>query len=230
MLLYWNYASAEYCTKGALPPEPLVLPYGKQLENSPFISKDYAKIWRAIENGYVTQPSDCPPVRLISRYGFLVRCPGKVLIRRLSKKLRFRKFESDRAMFGIIEVGGDFWPKSDSGFIASWISGSEFVKIQTGILVFFPAQYYLYQGPLPNKSLLKQTANFDVMAGLEYANTQRMVEINNEKYSVADLNIIIKLPDLGETVNLNSGDPIAWFFLVPTKKAINLEHLEVDSI
>jgi hypothetical protein len=227
-MLYWDYANAECRAVGALPPEPLVLPYGEQPSNSPFISKDYTKIWRAIESGYVTQPSDCPPVRLISHYGFLVRCPGKVFIRRLSETMRFRKFESGRAMFGITEVGGDRWPEGDSGFIASWIAGSEFVKIQTGILIFFPTRYYLYQGPLPNTTLLKQS-NIDVMAGLEYATNKRMTEINSQQYGVANLNIIIQLPNLGETINLNPGDLLAWFFVVPAKGAVRLKHLGLSS-
>lgn len=224
-MLYWKYKDPKFSAAGALPPEPLVLPYGKQLNSSPFISKNYTKIWRAIENGYETQPSDCPPVRLISNYGFTVRCPGKVFIRRISNKRRFRNFESDRATFGIAEVGGDPWPESDSGFVASWIAGSEFIKIQTGILVFFPIEYYLYQGPLPNINLLKQP-DINVMAGLEYATKKRMTKIHGKKHGVADLNIIVRLPILEKTIHLDSGDLLAWFFTVPTKKTSYLKHLD----
>jgi hypothetical protein len=227
-MLYWDYENAECRAAGAIPPKPLVLPYGKQSSNSPFISRDYTKIWRAIESGYKTEPSDCPPIRLIAHYGFSVSCPGKVFIRRLPEEMRFRNFQSERAMFGIVEVGGDPWPKSDSGFIASWIAGSEFVKIQTGILIFFPTGYYLYQGPLPNTILLEQP-NINVMAGLEYATPKRMTEINGKQYGVVNLNIIVRLPALEKTVSLNPGELLAWFFVVPTKGAFRFKHLDLSS-
>ncbi len=212
-MLYWNYQSVQCRDAGAIPPEPISLPYGKRSKQSPFSSKDYTTVWRAIENGYITQPSDCPPVRLIANYGFSVCSPGKVIIRRLPKHLPLRGFESDRAMFGFAEVGGDPWPNSDSGFIASWIAGSEFVKVQTGIVIFFPTDCYLYQGPLPNTSLLSQP-NIDVMAGLEYPSKERVVEINGKYYGTANLNIIVKLPQGEETITLKSGDFLAWFFVL----------------
>lgn len=225
-MLYWDYENAECLAAGAIPPESLALPYGKQSRNSPFTSKDYVTIWRAIESGYLTQPGDCPPIRLIANYGFSVRCPGKVFMRRLPERIRLRKFESDRALFGVAEIGGDHWPKSDSGFIASWIAGSEFVKIQTGIRIFFPAEHYLYQGPLPNVVLF-QESSLDIMAGIEYAAEKRMTEINGRQYGVANLNTIARLPTVGNTVNLKRGDLLSWFFVVSTKKSLFLKQLDL---
>lgn len=223
-MLYWDYETPESRTAGAIAPERLSLAYGERAPDSPYADKSYASRWRAIEEGYVTQPGDCPPVRLIAHYGYAVRCPGKVRLRRLEQRLGSRDFKLDCARFGIAEVGGDIWPQSDSGFIASWIAGSEFVKIQTGIVVYFRADHYLYQGPLPNTAL-SNLLNVEVMAGLEQAVESRRVNINGNQYGYAQLNIIVRLPPVGSMCEIETGDLLAWFFPVPGTNSITLERM-----
>jgi hypothetical protein len=222
--LYWGYESEACRQAGALPPVPLALDYGKRSSDSPFVSGDYRTIWRAIEAGYEVKPGDCPPVRLIARYGWIVRCPGAVVMRRLPERLAVRELGKERARFGIAEVGGSPWPQSDSGFVASWIAGSEFVKVQTGIWIYFPEGFNLYQGPLPNPGLLPAT-NIEVMAGIEYWTAARTQRIRGEVYGVAMINVIVRLPPLARVACLAPGDPIVWVFPVPPQGALALEPL-----
>jgi len=217
--LYWTFLSPAHAAAGAIPPEPMRLPYGEQSPASPFRSGSYGEIWRAIERGYSTYPSDCPPVRIISRFGFIVHCPGRVCIRRVETPRRERIFAENYAAFGMAEMEGDPWPASDSGLIASWILGSEFVKIQTGIRVLFPHGQYLYQGPLPNRTLIAN-AQADVMAGLEYASHKRTVHMGGHRWGVADINVIVRLPPVGETLQFTRGDGLAWFFLIPSHQTL----------
>jgi hypothetical protein len=207
--LLWSYETAACESAGALPPESMRLHYGERDPQSPYSSRDYATIWRAIENGYQVKPSDCPPIRLIARYGVIVRCPGTVVLRRLERRASVREFEPGCARFGIAEVAGDTWPVGDSGFVASWIAGSEFVKIQTGIVMFFPKRYCLYQGPLPNRTLIRD-ADAEVMAGVEYAVPSRIRTIDARRYGVADMNVIVRLPPAGTELRLPRGAALAW--------------------
>lgn len=223
--LFWGYKEETFRDFGALPPEPLNLPYSKRSMDSPFFSGDFSTVWRAIEAGYTVKPSDCPPMRFTAKYGYAIRCPGAVTIRRLPQRLNCRVFEEDKARYGIAEVGGGKWPCSDSGFIASWIAGSEFVKIQTGIDFFFPASCCLYQGPLPNRTLFDYK-KIEIMAGIEYAKGNRSRVLHDRSYGIANLNVIIRLPPLGETLHIDRGQLLSWVFPVPLKKSISLKQIE----
>lgn len=222
MRLYWDYESAAHREAGALAPEPLELPYGQQAPTSPFRSRDYATRWRAIEGGYRVVPADCPPIRFISRYGLGLRCPGDVHLRRLAMPLLDRIIDPAQAAFGLMEVRGTPWPDSDSGFVASWIAGSEFAKIQTGVVVYFPREFCLYQGPIPNHLLLDNQP-LDVMAGIEYANPSRLIAIAGAPHGVARLNIIVRLPS--DSLKLARGALFAWAFLA-LKTKVELLRLE----
>lgn len=223
-MLYWSYEAEACRAAGALPPERMQLPYGVRDRASPFGTRDYATIWRAIERGYEVKPGDCPPVRLISRYGVVVRCPGRVRARRLPERSATRSFSEEHARFGIIEVGGDAWPVGDSGFVASWIAGSEFIKVQTGIGIHFPADGYLYQGPIPNRGLVDDSP-VEVMAGMEYVNDNRVREIAGRRYGLAHMNVIVRLPPADRVLELSRGTPLAWVFPVHASSQVQLSAL-----
>lgn len=212
MKLYWSFEGAECAAAGAIPPEPMSLAYGRRAKDSPFRSQNYRQRWRAIEAGYRVVPSDCPPVRLIAGYGLLVRCPGEVRIQRSAEPRPERIYDGDRAAYGLAELGGTPWPVGDSGFVASWISGSEFAKIQTGIRIHFPAHMHLYQGPLPNETLLEGHRP-EVMAGLEYASAANLEHIGGIAYGVATLNVIVRLSQ--KPMVLHREEALAWVFPVP---------------
>lgn len=220
--LKWAFESQLVKKYGAIPPENLDLKYALRLQKK---EKDLS---RAVAKGRKVHPYDCGPIAVIARYGFSVRCPGNVILERNVNILTEREFGDDYAAFGESIIKGDAWPNSDSGFIASWIAGSEYVKIQTGILIFFPKNSHLYQGPVPNSSLMD--IHFQTMAGIEYGNPIRQCTINNILYNYSSLNIIVRLPPTGETLALKRGQEIAWFF--PTFKAseFTLSILNPESI
>ena len=224
-MLYWEFADSDVVRAGAVPPEEMSLPNRHRAPNSPYAGS-FGDRWRKIEKGERVVPSDCPAIRIIARYGIMVRSPGRVVLNRLDTRRPFREFGRHRTRFGIAEIGGDRWPRSDSRFIASWITGSEFVKIQTGILIYFSANELLYQGPLPNACLLDQQPDLQVISGIEPARPASFRLIDGKRYGVAEMNIIVRLPPLGKILRISRMDPLAWVFPVAPLRKAHLARLE----
>ena len=220
--LFWAYENARVRDAGTLPPEPLDLAYGTPA------GPPVRDLQRAAALGRPVTPADCGPVRVISRYGFVVRCPARTVLRRAEHPVGERVFTDTSACYGHAEVGGDPWPAGDSGFVASWISGSEYVKIQTGIMIFFPPDMYLYQGPLPNTQLLDH-ATAEVMAGLEYPSKDRVwTRDDGDSLAWSSINVIVRLPPPGRALQIDSGAPLAWVFPVPSRAAVHLARMPVS--
>jgi hypothetical protein len=224
-MLLWTYLSTQHREAGAIAPVPLSLPFGRQRAHSPIRTNNYADRWRRIEAGEQVEPSDCRPVRFLAHFGFVVACPGRVVVRQLATPEKGRVLTPDYARFGAIEVSGDLGQKSDSLRIASWIAGSAYAKIQTGILIFYPSAQGLYQGPLPNDALLNVPHNRYVMAGIETNKGKNTVLLEGQEYSVAELNVIISLPEIGHEIAIDKGEPIGWFFPIPNLKEVTLHQL-----
>jgi hypothetical protein len=216
--LIWAFENARVRDAGALPPEQLSLDYG--------VREPGSRTHRghpADPNRLVT-PAACGPVRVISRYGFVVRCPGELTLRRLEQPARERVFEPGLARFGLAEISGTPWPIGDTGLVAGWISGSEYVKIQTGVMILFPADVFLYQGPLPNSQLI-EGYRAEVMAGLEYPNPARVLEHEGRTLNYASINVITRLPEIGEVLHLHRGDPLCWLFAVQPIQTATLRRM-----
>jgi hypothetical protein len=211
--LIWRFAQG--VPSSALPPEVARFDFGRQDARSPFRDRSYLARWRAIEGGYQTLPADCPPVRAISAYGFIARSPGTVRVRRASAPRRERLLGPGRAAFDVTEIEGDEWPDSDSGLVASWIMGSEFVKVQTGIELLFPNDVWLMQSSLPNRSLQPRGSDLDVMSGVEPPSSNRREELDGHSWTVSPLNIIVRVPPAGRDASAGRGDALAWFFPRP---------------
>ncbi len=150
------------------------------------------------------------------------------MLQRAERHRPERFLSAERATFGFAEIGGDAWPVGDTGFIASWISGSEYVKIQTGVLLFFPRDMHLYQGPLPNAQLV-DGSGLDVMAGLEYSTKDRLWPHEGTNLGWSSINVIVRLPPVGQTVEVAAGDPLCWAFLVPGRSALRLSKLPLGA-
>ena len=195
-------------------PQPMRLGYGIQEASSPFRKGDEIEVDRAIHTGYRVKPADCPAVRNISRFGYVLSCPGEVRLERQETYRLERDVRQGCARFGFAVLHGDSWPGSDSDLVASWITGSDYVKIQTGIDILFPSDRQLYQGPLPNADLVA-TSGLTVAAGLEYFNRERSLTIDGKDYGIANMNVLVRLPQLGVTQRIAAGDPVAWFFDLP---------------
>lgn len=209
--LRWRFAAGAPDT--ALAPAPACLPFGEQPPSSPFRQRSFTGRWRAVEHGYRTRPGDCPPVRALSRYGFVARCPGAVRLRRRAAPLGERLIEPGRAAFGLADLEGAPWPGSDSGLVASWILGSEFVKVHTGLEILFPRDCWLFQGPLPNQS--PGAGIPEVMAGVEPSSDARTLVLDGEPWTVTPLTIIVRLPATDRLVEIDQGQELVWFFAVP---------------
>lgn len=213
-MLYWRYLSEEHKAAGALMPQPMRLRYGIQEASSPFRKWDEIEVDRAIHRGYRVRPADCPAIRNISRFGYVLRCPGEVRLERQQTYSLERDMRPGFARFGYAVLHGDSWPGSDSDLVANWLTGSEYVKIQTGIDILFPSDRQLYQGPLPNAELVER-ADLAVAAGLEYFNRSRSLSIDGQEYGIANMNVVVRLPELGVTQKIAAGEPIAWVFDLP---------------
>lgn len=217
--LRWRFAAG--VPEVALAPAPARFPFGCQPPQSPFRRRSFAGRWRAVEHGYQTRPGDCPPVRALSRYGFVARCPGAVRLRRRATPLRERLIQHGRAAFGLADLEGAPWPGSDSGLVASWILGSEFVKVHTGLEILFPRDCWLFQGPLPNSP--NDEGLPQVMAGVEPPSEARTAVLNGEPWTVTPLTVIVRLPAAGRLVEIERGQELLWFFAVPPGGAWRLE-------
>lgn len=219
--LRWAYDS-DVAKEKAFAPTSLRMDYGMRRQ------KKENNLPRAVAIGRRVHPYDCGPIGLISKYGFSVRCPGKVSFQRNPFPERERIFAHDYSAFGDAVVSGDGWPQSDSERVVSWVSGSEYVKIQTGIIVFFPIGTYLYQGPLPNANLLD--LKFETMAGVEYGNASRNCSIDGVNYHWTSLTVIMKLPAIGEIVEIDRGEEVAWFFPVLRPSGLSLLKVEANQV
>jgi hypothetical protein len=212
--MYWAFDNLESKRAGAFPPEPLDLPYGHRPAGARRLRG--AELQRAYTaTGREVHPSDCGPIRMIARFGHVVRAPGRVVIQRESPPRKWRDFQDDSSAYGAVRVSGDPWHGSESGFVAGWISGSEYVKINTGILVLFPRSDVLHQGPVPNRQLVDDpdfaSARLDVMSGCEYFVPDRSRVVDGSPYGIAAINVIARAPRGDEVVEIRKGQIIAWF-------------------
>lgn len=229
--MYWAFDNARSKQAGAYPPEPLDLAYGHRAEGAsaprgPELQRAYTLSAREVG------PSDCGPMRVISRFGNVVRAPGAITVGREKPARKWRDFQDDSSAYGAVRVSGDPWHGTESGFVASWVAGSEYVKISTGIIVFFPKGHFLYQGPVPNRQLVDDlgvaSEQLDVMSGLEYFVPARSREIDGQMYGIAALNVIARAPWNGSTVEVSRGEIIGWFHLVAPPTIQNIWQLPND--
>ncbi|MFF5985902.1 hypothetical protein [Prauserella flavalba] len=226
--MYWAFDNLKSKEAGAYPPEALELSYGQRSAGEhrlrgPDLQRAYTVVGREV------RPSDCGPVRVISRFGYAVRAPGHVILQREEPQRKWRDFQDTSSAYGAVRVGGDPWHGTESGFVASWIAGSEYVKISTGIVVFFPKGHLLYQGPVPNRQLVEDphvaTERLDVMSGLEYFVPARSREIDGYPHGAAALNIIVRAPQDDSVVEVHKGQIIGWFHLVASAASQTVDQL-----
>lgn len=229
--MYWAFDNIKSKDAGAYPPEPMELSYGHRPAGSDKLRGTELQRAYAV-SGREVSPADCGPVRVLSRFGHIVHAPGRITIRREEPELKWRDFQPGSSAYGRVRVGGDPWHGTESGFVASWIAGSEYIKISTGILVYFPKGYLLYQGPIPNQQLVDDPTivpdQLDVMAGMEYFVPGRSRELDGHTYGIAALNIIARAPYSNTIVEVRKGQAIAWFHLVAPPTSQNLKPLPRD--
>lgn len=120
--LWWSYENQAVKDIGSFPPEPLNLIESKMAPDSPYRLKDRERIDQTLrDTNYKTQPNDCGPYRLISSYGFVARAPADIII--------------ECSENNEVNISSVKWPYSENGYIAVPIANSEYLKINTGIMM-----------------------------------------------------------------------------------------------
>lgn len=226
-MLFWTFASADFAVAGALPPEPCDFSYGRPRRESPYLSRsEYGAKWQALEAGFRVEPSDCPPMRAMARTGFLFRCPRFVEIEGQSFQAD-RQFEAGSSRHAAMRIRGESWPRSDSGYVASWIAGSVYLKIQTGILLICPRETSLLQGPIPNADLEPASLHLRGYFAIEHFNQNRAVRLKDREYYAVEMNFIYRVPNIGEAIKIDTGTPVGWV-LALAEERLRLEPLAED--
>ena len=205
--IYWRYQSNEARAAGALPPESARFDYG---ERSPGQGRGatYAERWRAIESGARRAPSDCPPMRAMSHTGFVVRTPVRTILTGRDYDAQ-RSFSESMSSGGAIEVSGAPWPNSDSGYVASWIGGTEYLKLVSGIQLVCPKDLAVMQGPVPNSDLVEDAVALDGYTAIE--RSTRKALLADGRNFIVELNFIYRAPPPRTRIVIEAGDVIGWF-------------------
>lgn len=210
MILYWTYLSPAHKAAGAMSPTTCDFPYGRFDPLSPYARRlDYVERSRAIESSYKVQPSDCPPMRAMAKTGLIFRCPSLVEAEGIQYRSD-KEFSDHSSSHGALRVSGTPWPGSDSGYAASWISGSQFMKVQTGIILICPRGLGLFQGPIPNADLISDCLRLTGYSAIEYYSSRRRFLNMGDEYFTVEMNFIYKAPETGCRIEIKPGTPIGW--------------------
>lgn len=216
--IFWNFNSIESKETGALPPIKTKLEFSSFKHDSIYHLESFIEKKRAIEKGYIVTPQDCPAIININNYGFLFKSPGNIKVTYKENYFTDKLFSNERTEHGHFIIEGDYWPRSDSDKILSWITGSKFFKIQTGIDVYFPINYSLYQGAIPfGEEYDKQ--GFNIWQGIEIFSKNRVIEINGKSYCICNINFIGTFKDGINSFEILKNDPIGIVYpVIPTRK------------
>lgn len=225
--LYWDYSFDNAMNFGATPPLNTSLGFSKPKDNGLLTSKDFLSKKRKIESGYIVDPNDCPAILSINNYGFIFKSPGDVKVKIKDLYISNRIIKSDKSIHGYHEIYGQYWPHSDSQKIASWISGSKYIKIHTGIIVYFPEEYILYQGPIP-QGKEKDIQDFVVWEGLETYNKERSIKIDNRNYGMANINFILSPKHSNTSFEIVKGQILGVVYPILKRNKFKLEKLNYN--
>lgn len=181
-----------------------------------FISYSWREKRQLMEAGYIIEPNDCPPIRNLCNYGYEFYSSAYVRIERLTNKQK-RKFTNNYTINGYYKYSGDICKLSDSGFYASWLGNSEYIKIITGLVVYCPVGYGLFQGNIP----YYKNKDFEVFSAIEYKNSMGVYEYQNRKYFMVEINAVIKVKS--NLLEIKRGDPLGIFYPMLKRTSINIE-------
>lgn len=186
-----------------------------KVEGKSYFSHDWKKKRELMESGYIVQPNDCPPIRNINSYGFEFFSAGDSRVVRHDRRLP-RKTLVEHATNGFYTHSGDKCAVSDSGFLTSWLANSEYFKIITGIVIYCPVGFGVYQGPVPYHTI----PQLSVLSAIEYGNSNGVFFIDGRKYFAVEMNLVCKL-DTGE-LQLKKGQSLGAFFPVLNPSSFRL--------
>lgn len=136
IVIYWE---REYST--AFPPERLKLDFHP---HRPMMSNMALEEQRALAaSGYKVLPDDCGPVRTVGNYGWLIRCPVDVKLRRTASGVQWQSppILPEERLLGY---------KSFTGMYVDLILNSGYPKLCCGVRLYYPKHVGLMMKDLPN--------------------------------------------------------------------------------
>ena len=210
--LYWE---KEYST--AFAPERLKLEY---CPHRPMMTNMSLEEQRELASGgYKVLPDDCGPVRMAGQYGYLIRSPAEVRMRRAGEGFEWQSPEirSEERLLGY---------KSFSGMYVDTILNSGYPKLCCGIRFYYPHQIGIMLKDLPNHFYHFPKRGFSVWEGIksqEYKLTPNLYDFL-PGYDAFVSNVLLRLEE--DMVTIQRGDPIALVIPVMLPKSFTLEELK----
>ena len=210
--LYWE---REYST--AFPPERLKLEY---CPHRPMMTNMTLEEQRELAaGGYKVLPDDCGPVRMAGQYGYIIRSPADVRMRRAGDGFEWQSPEirPEERLLGY---------KSFSGMYVDTILNSGYPKLCCGIRFYYPHQIGIMLKDIPNHFYHFPKRGFSVWEGIksqEYKLTPNLYDFL-PGYDAFVSNVLLRIED--DMVSIQRGDPIALVIPVFLPKSFTLEELK----
>ena len=208
--IYWE---REYTT--AIAPERLKLemnPHRPLMTNMPLPEQR-----ELAASGYKVIPDDCGPVRMVSQYGWLIRCPVDCKLRRTKDGFKWQapEIKPEERLLGY---------KSFSGMYVDTILNSGYAKLCCGIRFYYPKQIGIMLKDIPNHFYHYPERTFSVWEGIksqEYKLTPNLYDFLPD-YDAFVANVLLQLD---KPTTLKRGDPVALVVPVLLPKQFRLEEL-----
>jgi len=208
--IYWE---REYST--AFPPERLKLDFHP---HRPMLSNMTLEEQRALAaSGYKVLPDDCGPVRAVGSYGWVIRSPADVKLKRTADGVRWQSppILPEERLLGY---------KSFSEMYVDLILNSGYPKLCCGIRFYYPKHVGLMMKDLPNVFYHAPDRSFSVWEGIK---TQEYKRTPNQYAWLPDHDAFTAnfLLQLHKPTTIKRGDPIGIVLPVLLPKQFSLEEI-----
>ncbi|MCS6286192.1 MAG: hypothetical protein H8K08_12270 [Nitrospira sp.] len=211
VVIYWE---REYST--AFAPERLKLDFNP---HRPMLNNMTLDEQRALAaSGYKVLPDDCGPVRTVGSYGWLIRCPADVKLRRTAEGVRWQSppIQPEERLLGY---------KSFSGTYVDLILNSGYPKLCCGIRFYYPKHVGLMMKDIPNHFYHYPERTYAIWEGIktqEYKRTPNQYEWLPD-YEAFTANFLLQLH---KPTTIRRGDPIGLVLPVMLPKQFSLEEIK----
>jgi hypothetical protein len=211
VIIYWE---REYST--AFAPERLKLDFNP---HRPMLNNMTLDEQRALAaSGYKVLPDDCGPVRTVGSYGWLIRCPADVKLRRTAEGVRWQSppIAPEERLLGY---------KSFSGTYVDLILNSGYPKLCCGIRFYYPKHVGLMMKDIPNHFYHYPERTYAIWEGIktqEYKRTPNQYDWLPD-YEAFTANFLLQLH---KPTTIKRGDPIGLVLPVMLPKQFSLEEIK----
>ncbi len=211
VVIYWE---REYST--AFPPERLKLDFNP---HRPMLNNMTLDEQRGLAaSGYKVLPDDCGPVRTVGSYGWLIRCPADIKLRRTAEGVKWQSppIEPEERLLGY---------KSFSGTYVDLILNSGYPKLCCGIRFYYPKHVGLMMKDIPNHFYHYPERTYAIWEGIktqEYKRTPNQYDWLPD-YEAFTANFLLQLH---KPTTIKRGDPIGLVLPVMLPKQFSLEEIK----